>query len=115
MKKKITDDHIVNTIIGEGAEFSGEFRLSGVIRIDGTFRGVIETDGKVLIGKTGFVDTDIKAKVIVAGGKVRGNLYATEKVELLESCDIEGDIITPALQMEEGVQFRGKCTVNKAV
>ena len=60
----------VNSIIGEGAEFSGDFKLSGLLRIDGIFRGTIKTDGKVLIGKTGIVDTDIKARIVVAGGEM---------------------------------------------
>lgn len=114
MKKKDSEDNfIVNSIIGEGAEFKGEFKLSGVIRIDGVFSGLLESKGKVLIGKSGKVDTDIRADVIIVGGTVNGNLYATERVELLETGIVSGDIITPRLMVEEGVKFTGKCTINQ--
>ena len=113
MKKSAEDNFIVNSIIGEGAEFKGEFKLKGVLRIDGRFEGLIESEGKVLIGKAGVVDTDVKASVIVVGGTVNGNLYASDKVELLSSCTVNGDIITPRLIVEEGVTFQGKCKVNK--
>ncbi|MCZ8154843.1 MAG: polymer-forming cytoskeletal protein [Leptospira sp.] len=111
-KEPIEEEFLVNSVIGEGAEFTGEFKFPGFIRIDGKFRGVLETEGKVLIGKTGIVDTDIKARVVVAGGEVRGNIYATERVTLLSSCRLYGDIVTPRLIVEEGVIFHGKCTIN---
>jgi cytoskeletal protein CcmA (bactofilin family) len=106
------EEFSVNSIIGEGSEFYGEFKLSGLIRIDGRFKGLIQTDGKVIIGKTGVVDTDIRARVVVAGGEIRGNVYASERIVLLSTCRLYGDVITPKLLIEEGVLFEGKCTVN---
>ena len=106
------EDFSVNTIIGEGTEFYGEFKVAGLIRIDGKFKGVLQTDGKVIIGKTAIVETDVRAKSVVAGGEIRGNIYATERVVLLSTCKLFGDVITPKLLIEEGVLFEGKCTVN---
>lgn len=106
------EEFAVNSIIGEGSEFIGEFKLTGLLRIDGKFKGLIQTDGKILIGKSGFVDTDIRARIVVVGGEVRGNIYATERVVLLSTCKLYGDVITPKLMIEEGVLFEGKCTVN---
>lgn len=111
-KQPHEEEFAINSIIGEGAEFTGEFKLSGLLRIDGKFKGLIVTDGKVLVGKTGVVETDIKARVVVAGGHVRGNIYATERVTLLSTCHLTGDIITPRLIVEEGVVFQGNCTIN---
>lgn len=110
--KESSEEFVVNSIIGEGATFTGEFRLSGLIRIDGHFKGLIVTDGKVLIGKTGLVDTDIKARIIVAGGEINGNIYASERIILLSTCRLKGDVVTPRLIIEEGVDFEGKCTIS---
>lgn len=107
-----TEEYSVNSVIGEGSEFIGEFKLDGLLRIDGTFRGRLQTNGKVIIGKTGFVDTDVRARVVVAGGEIHGNIYATESVRLLSTCKVYGDVITPKLQIDEGVIFNGICTVN---
>ncbi len=106
------EDTLVNSIIGEGAEFKGEFKISGLLRIDGKFTGTIETDGKVLIGKGGEAVTDIEARTVVVGGTVRGNIYAKEKVVLLSSGNVKGSIITPSLLIEDGVTLDGKCTIN---
>jgi cytoskeletal protein CcmA (bactofilin family) len=106
---KLAEDNIVNSIIGEGSDFKGEFKINGLLRIDGRFKGTIETDGKVLIGQTGEATTDIKAKLVVVGGLVRGNIFATERVIFLST----GVITAPSLIMEEGVRFEGNCTINK--
>jgi cytoskeletal protein CcmA (bactofilin family) len=111
MKDDKYEEFVVNSIVGEGSEFIGEFKVDGLIRIDGKFKGLIDTKGKVLIGKTGIVDTDIRARNVVAGGQVNGNIYASERVILLSTCRLYGDIITPVLVIEEGVMFQGKCTV----
>jgi cytoskeletal protein CcmA (bactofilin family) len=54
----------------------------------------------------------LTARVVVAGGEIRGNVYASERVVLLSTCKLYGDVITPKLYIEEGVLFEGKCTVN---
>ena len=89
--QKYLEDFIVNSIIGEGSEFIGEFKVDGLIRIDGKFKGLINTNGKVLVGKTGSVDTDIRAKIVVSGGTITGNIYASERVILLATSKIYGD------------------------
>lgn len=113
--QRSTDDHdiLVNSIIGEEAEFRGEFKIKGLLRIDGTFQGLIESEGKVLVGKTGLVKTDIRAATVVVGGTVEGNIFASKRVTLLSSSRVQGDIVTPALILEEGVIFEGRCVINK--
>ncbi len=107
------EDNLVNSIIGEGSEFKGEFLINGLLRIDGRFKGTLETDGKVLIGQSGEATTDIKARVVVIGGTVRGNIFASERVIMLSTGRMYGNIITPSLVMEDGVVFDGNCIINK--
>ncbi|MFC1669249.1 polymer-forming cytoskeletal protein [Spirochaetota bacterium] len=114
-RNNLAEDNIVNSIIGKGSEFKGEFKINGLLRIDGKFQGTIETDGKVLVGQSGEAVTDIKARLVVIGGSVRGNVFATERVVFLSTGNINGNIITPSLIMEEGVKFEGNCTINRKV
>ncbi len=113
MKKDNNNSASVNSIIGHGSEVKGEFKFDGVLRIDGVFSGELKSDGKVIIGETGHVKTDIKAGTIVIGGMVEGNVYATKQVNLLTTGKLLGDIITPSLIVEEGVIFDGNCIINK--
>lgn len=108
-----TENLIVNSLIGEGSEFRGEFKVKDLIRIDGYFKGNIITDGKVLVGRTGTVETDIRAGVVVVGGEVRGSIHAERRVTLLSTCKLYGDVVTKSLVIEEGVVFEGRCTINR--
>ena len=113
MFKDNENSGIINSIIGHGSEVKGEFKFNGVLRIDGVFSGELISDGKVIIGKSGHVETDVKAGIVVIGGLIEGNVYATKQVNLLASGQLLGDIITPSLIVEEGVIFEGNCIINK--
>jgi cytoskeletal protein CcmA (bactofilin family) len=108
----ITDDAFINSIIGEGTKFKGEFDLNGLLRIDGDFTGVIRTKGKVLIGKNGRAECTLHAGTVVVGGVIRGEIYSSEKVVILSTGLVLGAITTPRLIVEEGVIFNGSCKVS---
>lgn len=105
------DDSSVNSIIGEGTILRGDFELNGLLRIDGIFFGRVRTNGKVLIGKNGVAECEIVAGTVVVGGKVKGEIFATEKITLLSTGELIGNVKTPRLIIEEGVIFDGKCEI----
>ena len=101
----------INSIIGEGASFSGDISMSGLFRIDGDFRGNIEKADKVLIGRNGRAECSIRAGTIVVGGVVKGDIYSTEKVVVLSTGMVIGNISTPRLLVEDGVVLNGRCKI----
>jgi cytoskeletal protein CcmA (bactofilin family) len=105
------EDSYVNTIIGEGTTLRGDFDLNGLLRIDGKFFGRVKTNGKVLVGKNGFAESIIIAGTVVIGGRVKGDIIATEKITLLSTGELNGNIKTPSLIIEEGVVFDGTCEI----
>ena len=105
------EEAFVNSIIGEGTRLSGEFDLNGLLRIDGNFYGKIRTKGKVLIGKNGVAECHIFAGTVVVGGKISGDIFATERVILLSTGILIGNIKTPRIVIEEGVVFEGACEI----
>ena len=107
----VSDDAFVNSIIGEGTRFNGEFDLNGLLRIDGDFTGVIRTRGKVLVGKNGRAECSMQAATVVVGGVVKGEITSTEKVIVLSTGLVLGNITTPRLIVEEGVLLDGTCRV----
>jgi len=107
----ISDDAFINSIIGEGTRFKGEFDLNGLLRIDGDFTGTIRTTGKVLVGRNGRAECTLHAGTVVVGGVVRGEIYSSEKVIILSTGFVLGNITTPRLIVEEGVVFNGTCRV----
>jgi cytoskeletal protein CcmA (bactofilin family) len=107
------EDIAVNTIIGKGATFDGLLEITGGLRVDGTVKGKISNADVILIGPTGTVDADIEAKECIVGGRVRGNIKAPDKVELQAKCQVEGDVVTYSLVVEQGAVFHGNCEMKK--
>ena len=108
-----TSGVFINSIIGEGTSFSGDILLSGLIRIDGDFKGSIKTTGKVLIGKNGRAECTINADTVVIGGVVKGDIVSTDKVVILSTGMLIGNISSPRLVAEEGVILNGICNVSR--
>ena len=109
----VEDGSFINSIVGEGTKFRGELELNGLLRIDGDFSGTIRTNGKVLVGKNGRAECTIKSGTVVIGGIVKGNIYAEEKVIILSTGMMIGNINTPRLIAEEGVILNGNCLIRK--
>jgi cytoskeletal protein CcmA (bactofilin family) len=109
----IADGSFINSIVGEGTRFRGELDLNGLLRIDGDYSGTIRTPGKVLVGKNGRAECTIKAETVVVGGVVKGNIFSTEKVIVLSTGMIIGNITSPRLIVEEGVVLNGNCIITK--
>ena len=101
----------INSIIGEGTRFNGEFDLNGLLRIDGDFCGTVRTEGKVLVGKNGRAECTIYAGTVVVGGILRGNIFANEKVVILSTGIVLGNIHSPRFIVEEGVIFNGTANI----
>lgn len=108
------DENYINSIVGEGTHFRGHLQLSGLLRIDGDFSGSIATTGKVLVGKNGRADCTIEADTVVIGGILRGAIYASQKVIVLSSALILGNIHAPRLIAEEGVLMDGVLAIREA-
>ena len=97
------------TFLARGFEFKGLLTLDGTVRIDGNVYGTICTKGALIMGEHAVIEGDVSAGTIVSGGTIHGNVIASEKVHLLASAALLGDVKTPLLQVEEGVRFLGSC------
>ncbi len=97
----------IETIIGKGTSIEGSVNIEGATRIDGTVTGKLISNDIVTVGATGVVKAEIKARTIIVGGKVEGNLIASEKVELQAKSELLGDITSKSLLVEHGAVFHG--------
>jgi cytoskeletal protein CcmA (bactofilin family) len=105
------DGVFINSLVGESTRFDGDISLKGLLRVDGDYRGCIEAADKVLIGRNGRAECSINAGTVVVGGILKGDIVSSEKVVILSSGMVIGNITTPRLVVEEGVILNGTCTV----
>ncbi len=104
-----TEGGIMNTIIGKDTVFTGTLDVKGAVRVDGTVKGKVICTDTVTVGTTGYVEADLEGQIVVVAGKVVGNLTALDKLELQAKSDVEGDLKTKSLVVEQGAVFCGSC------
>lgn len=109
--KKTSTNYIgeVETIVGKNTIFKGNISGTGTIRIDGQFEGEINTKGNILIGETSKVTAQITAMNATIAGTIYGNVDISEKLDLLPSAQIYGDIKVGVLSISDGAVFKGAC------
>lgn len=98
------------TVLGSTTAITGEIRGSGNARFDGILDGALEIDGNILIGETAKITADINARNISIAGAVRGNVNGN-KVQILRTGRVWGDINAAAITTEEGAFIDGKITM----
>ena len=101
------------TTLGKETNFNGIMRFKDSLKINGTFDGEIVSAGYLYVENGAVVSADIKVGSIVIGGVVKGNIEAVEKVEMLSTGKVFGNIKTSKLKIADGVQFEGKCEMIK--
>lgn len=100
-----------NTTIGEGSRFEGRCAVQGNLRIDGRFVGPMLQVEQLYVGATGRVKTAIVASVVVVEGIVVGDIVASNRVLLLASARVLGDLTAPELIVQDGVILDGSCSI----
>ena len=108
MLGKKNADTKMSTLIGAGAELTGDFTLDGSARIDGKIGGNVTGAGSIVTG-------DVQAASVLIGGEVTGNITAPEKAELTASAKVLGDIATKVIVIDEHAVFQGKIDMNQTV
>ena len=101
--------HTADTTLGKGTNFDGVMRFKESLKIDGAFAGEIRSPGYLHIENGAVVNADIRVASLVIGGVVRGNIEASDSVEMLASGKVYGNIRTAKLKIADGVVFDGKC------
>jgi len=100
----------ITALLGRGTHFEGKLQFDGRVRIDGTFKGEVRSDGVLIIGEGAEVDADIEvATVIIKGGYVTGSIRAATSIELYVPAKVDGKLHSPEVFMDKGVQFSGEC------
>lgn len=111
MFSKETDK--MESLLGMNSSFKGKLNGRGTVRVDGMVEGQLYAD-YVILSESAEVKGEIKAKRILIGGKMEGNVRAEELVEIKSNGKVLGDIFTPKLAIIEGAEFSGKVEMIKA-
>jgi cytoskeletal protein CcmA (bactofilin family) len=100
--------------IGKSLVIKGEVSGSESLYIDGKVEGSINLAGnRVTVGRNGQVAANITAREIVVLGKVRGNVTASDRVDIRSEGSLTGDVTAQRISIEDGAFFKGGIDIRK--
>ena len=98
----------IKAFLGAGSQFEGKLSFSEIVRLDGIFKGEIESSDTLIVGESGQMIAEVNVGSLILSGRLEGNVKASGKVELRAPAVVEGNITTPLLEVEEGVRINGQ-------
>lgn len=103
-----TPSGAINALV-KGTVVEGSLRCENDLRIDGTIKGKLSCDAKIIIGPTGVVDGEINCQNAVIEGRFKGKMSVTELLNIRETAEVEGEISTNKLLVQSGARFNVSC------
>jgi cytoskeletal protein CcmA (bactofilin family) len=104
----LMDSKHSDTVIGKETDIEGNISSSGIVRIEGNFKGEIFTSNDVIIEETGVVTGNIKAAKVSIAGTIEGNVVSFELLQIEPTGKLIGDIEVKSISISEGAVFKGR-------
>ena len=98
-------------VLSRGVSIIGSVKFHDQLLIDGEVKGDIKSTGTLTIGEHASIKGEVRSKSVTVQGTVEGNIFATERCELMAGCTLRGDIEAPRLVVDENATFLGSAKV----
>ena len=95
------------TFFGPNVTIDGTITGSEPVMIEGTVRGKINLSGDLHVGTKARVEATVHAKNVTVEGRLTGDISADDRVELVTTATVDGNIKAPKIVVAEGAKFRG--------
>ncbi|MBK6726228.1 MAG: polymer-forming cytoskeletal protein [Xanthomonadales bacterium] len=102
----------IDTLIGAKTRIKGDISFSGGFRVDGHVVGTVISDGApdavLTISDQGSVEGEVRAPHVIINGVMKGDVIASERVELAAQARVHGNVHYKVLEMAAGAQITGR-------
>ncbi len=96
------------TYVAPGSHIEGAIAGDAEVLIDGSLTGSVDLKGRFVLGRRGRIEADVVALSVQVSGHVKGDVRAAEKIEVLTSGSVEGDLTAPLVSIAEGGICNGR-------
>ena len=110
-KKSVGPTANVDTLIGSHTVIRGDVHFAGGLHIDGQVVGKVTAEGNdavLVLSDKGSIEGEIRAPHVVINGIMRGDIVASERIELAANARVTGNIFYKMLEMTAGAQVNGQ-------
>jgi len=108
-RKREIDENKMTGFLDKDTHIEGDLSFKGSFRIDGSFKGTIDSESTLIVGENGKIEAEIKVGYIIVNGEIKGNIQAKEKVEINSTGRVIGSVTAPKLVVEEGAYLETSC------
>jgi len=109
--KKKSNSIKVETLIGTAMEIQGDLIFSGGLHVDGKIIGNVIADedshSMLVLSDQGQIEGEVRVPFVVLNGQVKGDVYASERVELSRHGQVKGNVYYNLLEMAMGAEVNG--------
>lgn len=110
--KKQRRHTVVETLIGSNTKVSGDIHFTGGCHVDGVVNGNVtadpESEAALSVSEDGNVDGGVTVPYVVLHGIVRGDVCASQRVELGPTARVIGNVYYNLIEMAIGAEINGK-------
>ena len=103
---------VVDTLVGSKTRVNGDLNFDGGCHVDGTVKGNVTADpesGSALsVSEDGTVEGGVTVPYVVLHGIVRGDVCASQRVELGPTARVIGNVYYNLIEMAIGAEINGK-------
>ncbi len=103
----------LKTFLGKGSTIEGNIKVEHSLRIDGKVKGDVTSGDTLVVGSEGEINGNVHVKNLVLGGKIAGTVLAPGRTVLEAHSELQGELKTGKLVIDEGAVFDGKCSMNE--
>jgi cytoskeletal protein CcmA (bactofilin family) len=107
--------HGGGTFIGPNITVDGRISGTEPVTVEGSVRGKIDLSADLLVGPKARIEATVHARNVTIEGKVTGDISADERVELVATSTVDGNIKAPKIVVAEGARFRGNVDMGSKV
>jgi cytoskeletal protein CcmA (bactofilin family) len=111
---KNQNDGRLDTVIGPQTSVRGDFRVTGGVRLDGQAEGRMDVSETVVTGPKSLLKGELHCRAAVIAGRIEGDIYAEEIVELQTGAQVYGNISSKGLVIQPDCMFQGNCSMTAA-
>jgi cytoskeletal protein CcmA (bactofilin family) len=108
---KNRNDGRLDTVIGPQTSVRGDFHVTGGVRLDGQVEGRMDVSETIVTGPQSLLKGELHCRAAVIAGRIEGDVYAVESVELQTGAQVLGNIMSKGLVIQPDCVFQGNCTM----
>ena len=102
-------------MVGEGISITGDVSANSNLKVEGRIEGrSVSSSQDVEVAESGVIKAAISGRIVSIAGAVAGDIRGTEKVVISKSGRVQGNIVAPRVQLDDGALFRGSIDMNPA-